>query len=228
MRSAVVASRESAVMRHSVGGLPLNSAVSRPAYQLRMNLLSSLVMTAALAPQLLAANAAAPGDDLEKLDQVQVYGSQQELPELRQAVIEAEDRFFKRYNELNSNDDFDISCRVEARTGTRLTARTCRPLYQENAVQEGAKQAVEMRQKFQSFGGANQLSTPPVPAAIAILARRPEFERHMRKLVLESPELGSLLEARAAAAEALEMAIRREAKEVGAARPRADTPAAGR
>jgi len=204
----------------------LNGDVSRLGGQLRMNLLSSLVMTAALALRLHAASAAAPDDDLKELDQVQIYGSRQETSELRQAIIEAENRFYERYNELNSNNDFDINCLVEARTGTRLATRTCRPLYQEEAVREGAKQAVEMRQKFQSFGGANQLSSPPVPAAIAIMARRPEFERHMRKLVLESPELGLLLQARAAAVEALEAAMLRERRELSATAPSKGQPEA--
>jgi hypothetical protein len=49
---------------------------------------------------------------------------------LRQAVVEAEDRFHARYNELNDNDDFDVNCRQEARTGTKLERRICRAVYQ--------------------------------------------------------------------------------------------------
>ena len=164
-------------------------------------------MTVSLMLPLCAANAGAPGDDADELEQVQVFGSKEEPWQLRQAIIEAEDRFYERYNELNPNNDFDMKCRVEARTGTRLVTRTCKPLYQENAVQEGAKQAVEIRQVFQD---SHILVSPPVPAAIAIMARRSEFERHMRSLVLESPELGSLLQERAAAVERLEAATRRE------------------
>ncbi len=150
--------------------------------------------------------AGAPSDDADELEQVNVYGSKEEPWQLRQAIIEAEDRFYERYNDLNSNNDFDMKCRVEARTGTRLVTRTCKPIYQENAVQEGAKQAIEVRQYFQATG---QLGTPPVPAAIAIMARRSEFERHMRSVVLGTPELGLLLKERAAAVERLEAATRR-------------------
>lgn len=182
---------------------------------------SPLVITVVLTLQLNAVNAAAPHDDLEELDRVQVYGTKLERWELRQAIIEAEDRFYERYNELNTDDDFDVKCRVEARIGTRLTTRMCRPLYQEAAVQENAKQAVEVRQYFQATG---QLGTPPVPAEIVIMARRPDFERHMRKVVLESPELGELLHERAIAAEALEAAMRREAEEVGGKRQSREPP----
>ncbi len=166
-----------------------------------------LAVTVSLILPLCAAIAGAPSDDAEELEQVNVLGSKVEPWQLRQAIIEAEDRFYKRYNELNSDNDFDMTCRVEARTGTRLVTRTCKPLYQENAVQEGAKQAVEIRQVFQD---SHILVSPPVPAAIAIMARRSEFERHMRSVVLGSPELGSLLKERAAAVERLEAATRRD------------------
>lgn len=159
--------------------------------------------------QVNAVTAAEANQDLPELDRVEVHGARPDLWELRQAVTEAEDRFYAKYNEINRNDDFDVNCRVEARTGTRLNSRTCRPIYQERAVQEGAKQAVEIRQKFQSYGGAAQLgaNSPPVPAAIAIMARRPEFESNMRNVVQEHPELAALLRERAAAAEALEKAM---------------------
>src|SRR5690606_34848324 len=140
------------------------------------------------------------------------------------AVVEAEDRFYERYNELNANDDFDVKCRVEASTGTRLTTRTCRPLYQEDAVQEGAKEAVELRQRFQSYGGEALLgaTSPPVPAAVKIMAIRPAFERAMRNLVQAHPELMDLLKERAATAAALEEATRHYGEEIGEER-RAET-----
>lgn len=205
-------------------------AVTRAALQQRLKLLRTLFGAAAfslvgfgmaassLVPHV--AKAAIGSDTPEELDRVDVYGTPAAVWTLRQAVIEAEDRFFSRYNELNRNDDFDVNCRVEARTGTRLNTRTCRPLYQEVAVQEGAKQAVELRQKFQSEGGRALLgsNSPPVPAAIAIMARRPEFERNMRSVVQSHPELLALLEERATAAQALEKATRRAGKSEDGAR----------
>ena len=180
-----------------------------------MTSLHLLVMTVSLMVPVCAAHGGAPSDDAEELEQVHVYGSKEEIWQLRQAIIEAENRFFERYNDLNTNDDFDVKCRVEARTGTRLPTRTCRPLYQEDAVQEGAKQAVELRQRFQSLGGGAQLgaTSPPVPAGIKIMARRPEFERNMRNVVRKHPELTALLQERAAAATALEAATRRDRPE---------------
>jgi hypothetical protein len=180
-----------------------------------MTSIRTILFAAALSLQLHAANATESNGPLEELDRVQIYGSRPELSKLRQAIIEAEDRFYSRYNALNTNDDFDVNCRVEARTGTRLTTRTCRPVYQESAVQEGAKQAIELRQKFQSFGGQALLgsNSPPVPAAITITARRPEFERNMLDVVKKHPELAALLKERAAAADALKKEMRRDGDE---------------
>lgn len=129
-----------------------------------MTTVRTLAIAAALSLQAHAA-AAGSNDQAQELDRVEVHGTTPELWKLREVVIEAEDRFYAKYNEVNVNDDFDVNCRVEAKTGTRLKARTCRPLYKEYAVQEGAKQAVEVRQRFQAYGGEAQLgaSSPPVP-----------------------------------------------------------------
>lgn len=176
------------------------------------------VVAAAWSLQLHAATEVpASGEASDELDRVEIHGLRPDLWELRRAVVETEDRFYAKYNELNQADEFDLKCRVEAPTGSRLTRRTCRPLYQEDAVQEGAKQAVELRQKFQSDGGEALLgsNSPPVPAAIAITARRTAFERNMRSVVQRHPELLTLLEERIAAARALEKAERRGAGKTG-------------
>jgi hypothetical protein len=190
--------------------------------------LRTLAAVAVLALQTFGANAADLNDHVEELDRVDVYGSRPDLSKLREAIVEAEDRFYARYNDINAKDDFDIKCRVEASTGTRLIKRTCKPLYQEVAVQEGAKQAVELRQKFQSNGGYALLgsNSPPVPAAIIIMARRPEFEKNMRDVVQKHPELAVLLEQRAAAAEALARATRRDRNEMVETPENKDRPTA--
>lgn len=61
------------------------------------------------------------------------------LWQMRQAIIEAEDRFYALYNKLNTNDDFDVRCRMEAPLGTRLKKRVCRVAFQEEAEAEYAQ-----------------------------------------------------------------------------------------
>lgn len=64
------------------------------------------------------------------------------LWQLREAIVEAEDRFYARYNELNKNGDFDIHCRREAPIGTRLKKRICRIAFFEDAQAEYARALV--------------------------------------------------------------------------------------
>jgi hypothetical protein len=41
----------------------------------------------------------------------------------------AEDAFFERFNAINSHDDFDITCQLHARLGTKIKTRRCEPKF---------------------------------------------------------------------------------------------------
>ncbi len=60
-----------------------------------------------------------------EIEEVTVQGKFRKLSELRKAVDAAEDRFYQRYNDLNKDDQYDISCSVTAPTGTRINHRRC-------------------------------------------------------------------------------------------------------
>lgn len=77
-------------------------------------------------------------------DEVLVQGTR--LRHLRAAIIEAEERFYLRYNELNKVDDFDIACAKDAHTGTRIAHRRCFTRLQLDAM---AQQGMETLQMFQ-------------------------------------------------------------------------------
>lgn len=77
------------------------------------------------------------GAEGQELAEVVVRGTR--LWQLRAAIIEAEDRFYARYNQLNANDDFDVHCRQEAPLGTRLKQRVCRIAFQEEAQADHAQ-----------------------------------------------------------------------------------------
>jgi hypothetical protein len=64
-----------------------------------------------------AARAPPKGDD-----EIIVYGS---LPELRHQLRLTRDATFLRFNEINSDDRFDIHCYLEALTGTRIKRERC-------------------------------------------------------------------------------------------------------
>ncbi|MEM8684497.1 MAG: hypothetical protein AAGF72_13750, partial [Pseudomonadota bacterium] len=47
------------------------------------------------------------------------------LVTLKHAVYRAEEEFFAIFNAQNSDDEFDVHCRYEAKTGTRISKHTC-------------------------------------------------------------------------------------------------------
>ena len=64
----------------------------------------------------------------EEIEEIQVYGHKS-LLHLRLDIYEAEDAYFDLFNSLNSDDDYDIHCYLEAQTGTRLRRRMCKTQY---------------------------------------------------------------------------------------------------
>jgi hypothetical protein len=61
-------------------------------------------------------NTAAPADE------VIVRGS---IAELRRQIVIAEEAIYARFNEINSDDRFDIHCRLQPRLGSRVEERFC-------------------------------------------------------------------------------------------------------
>lgn len=72
-----------------------------------------------------------------ELDEVVVRGTK--LWQMREAILNAEKRFYALYNELNADDDFDVHCDMEAPLGTRLESRVCRVAYVADAQADFAQ-----------------------------------------------------------------------------------------
>jgi len=73
------------------------------------------------------ATAQTPKDSsrITSLDEIVVSGKLDTLSGIRQALIDADDRFNARYNALNSDHDYDIVCRLETPTGSHIAIRLC-------------------------------------------------------------------------------------------------------
>jgi hypothetical protein len=71
-------------------------------------------------------------------DEVIVRGKRS-LFDLRGELQEARTRIWDIFNEINSNDDFDISCVDAPRTGSRLPRRVCRPKYANDGTSQVGK-----------------------------------------------------------------------------------------
>lgn len=150
------------------------------------------VITSGLAASLVAA------ERRDQIDPVLVTGERARLAELRDEIVQLEDRFYARYNELNPIRDFDVHCGKEASTGRLVRLRSCRAVYVQEAEAAEGEVAVQRRQWVQEQAGkALQGGGPPVPAGVAIEMRRPAFRQNLREVVERHPELAGLLRERA-------------------------------
>jgi hypothetical protein len=146
-------------------------------------------------------------DQKDSLDTVVVEGTRGQLNAMLQEMVKSEDRFFERYNKLNTNDDFDMRCFREARVGTRFMRRYCIAEYMNRAMQvQGQDYALFLQSNFDTSQGAatykqkndppTLLGGPPVPAMVMIEARREDFRQNMRDVVSRNPELVKMLRER--------------------------------
>lgn len=75
-----------------------------------------------------APGAHAEDAEAEEIEEITVYG-QKPLLGLRWQMQRAEKTFYDVFNELNSNDDFDVKCEHKTQTGSRLTEYACTPRF---------------------------------------------------------------------------------------------------
>jgi hypothetical protein len=101
---------------------------------------AALAMTMLAQPAAIAATEAATARPEQQLDEFDVKANH--LRQIRQAITEAENRFYARYNDLNTNDDFDVHCTRTAALGTHIARRRCEINFYEQALQEWASATV--------------------------------------------------------------------------------------
>jgi len=146
-------------------------------------------LSAALAAEK-AVNARAGSEELEE---VVVSADLTSFSKIRKAIVDAEDRFYARYNELNDDDAYDIDCRVEAPTGRRITARVCEPRYATTATHEEASQLLMNSSANVRFTSMDEM----------IARRLPELKRRMLQVTQDDQALQRALVERATLEQAL-------------------------
>lgn len=163
-----------------------------------------LAIPAALASTLLlqtVAMASAPDagtQPTEQLDEFVVRANH--LWQIRRAIVETEDRFYARYNQLNRDDDFDVHCARSAPLGTRIASRRCEVAFYENAQQQAV---------------IYQLGGPYAPdPELVRLERLPDYRRNALQVINSDPQLRKLARRR----EDLEKLYFRRQKEIFADR----------
>lgn len=147
------------------------------------------------------------------LDEIVVRGTR--LSGLRAAIVEAEDRFYARYNEINEIRDFDISCIMDADTGQKKKFRRCRTQLQVRARTQEATDIITDLQRHTSLVGAGDpwaRRTSNIDIMGEHATREEQFRQHFLMLVNTHPELRSLLDDREAAAALYEKERARRSK----------------
>lgn len=100
---------------------------------------------------------------------------------LRMQIELAEDAVFARFNEINSNDDFDIRCRQEVYTGSRVPHRVCLPNLWRDAQREAGEETVRSMQGSNAFDAAQFLAEAKY--------KYRQMEEELRQLIRDDPEL---------------------------------------
>jgi hypothetical protein len=124
---------------------------------------------------LVAATQAAP----QSADEVVIHAQRETLRQLQTQILQLEDQFYARFNALNTNPDFVVTCTTQATTGSRFVHRVCTPAFVDKATAAGLYRW--------DTGGSVE---PPVHA---ITAKYPRFNQALRELVQSNPSLYSLL-----------------------------------
>ncbi len=75
-------------------------------------------------------------------EEITVYG-QKTLLNLKMRVYRAEEDFFKLFNELNEDDQYDIFCEKIARVGSRIKRRTCWSPFEREIDEEQTRRSFE-------------------------------------------------------------------------------------
>ncbi len=77
----------------------------------------------------------------DTIEEIIVYGYKS-LGRLRIDMYKAEVKFFDLFNAFNSDNEFDIHCRQESRTGTRIKKRVCKPNYMDEIIEHETQSAL--------------------------------------------------------------------------------------
>ena len=126
------------------------------------------------------ADAAASQDlsSITSLDEVVVTGKLDTLSGIRDAIKDAENRFYARYNELNKDRDYDVMCRREAPTGSRVARDICQAQVVDEVSSEQARDFVA--------GTANARLTP---MTVLVGSAAAEMRQRALALLKSDPEL---------------------------------------
>jgi hypothetical protein len=146
--------------------------------------------------------AAAQTADAAREEPEEVIVRGRRLADFRAELEAAQIRVYDLFNDLNSDDAFDVSCQTENSTGTRMRQQTCRPQFK-NDIAADAAQAWVSGIRDACGGQLNQECIFSEAAnlarsrALAEEGREPTMQRRyaaeMARVVRDHPEMQQAL-----------------------------------
>jgi hypothetical protein len=130
-----------------------------------------------------------PAEELQELDEVVVTGGR-----LYDRIVKAEDKFFKLYNELNDDDDFDTNCaNVPIDSDSRVEQRFCMPSFFADAKAEQVRLSqycLSLQEKDEDGNvTSNGACYEPPSAEQLFFHRRNDYVNNMLKVIKSDPDL---------------------------------------
>lgn len=135
-----------------------------------------------------------PAEELDVLDDVIVTGGR-----LYDRIVRAEDKFFKLYNELNEDDDFDTNCaNVPIDQDSRLEQRFCMPSFFADAKAEQVRLSqycLSLQEKDEDGNvTSNGACYEPPSAEQLFFHRRADYVNNVMKVIKSDPDLRKIYE----------------------------------
>ncbi len=131
--------------------------------------------------------------ELQSLDDVVVTGHLNSLSGIRKALVESEDRFYARWNELNKDPAWDVQCETRAPTGTRIAVRSCDPAKVEEERHEEAMRLLGMGGNVR-FTSIDEIRSQVNPELKAMMVRMVKSDPQLLLALVEHAKLVQIYE----------------------------------
>ncbi len=116
------------------------------------------------------------------IEEIQVLGTRT-LYSIRMEIVDEENKIFSMFNELNSDDRFDILCDNIAPTGSHIKQRVCEPRF---VTDMRARMAQDYLRGIGMLNGSSDLE-------VETALEREELEKEHLRIAVEHPEYLEML-----------------------------------
>jgi hypothetical protein len=138
-------------------------------------------------------------DTASPIEEITVRG-ERSIGALRKELEMARERVYAAFNEHNGDNELDVHCAYERRTGSRMPQRVCRPAYAEAATSQAGKEFTQYIQATCSPPSDVCLSTAyefASAVAQAAYSRIPlmdlRIEEVFQQLAVENPDVAAAI-----------------------------------